>query len=144
MPERGRSARAYTFNDFLYTTIQSLFGSFTDKVMPNSPRHQVAFDGRVRLRRAAAWSASAIFAQSGWFVDQTNVASVERLHAGQPARDLPARQGAVPDGAVSCRCGTCSAPEYIAFTEPDPDGNSYQPGPTREAFLGIKITFGGK
>jgi outer membrane receptor protein involved in Fe transport len=30
---------------------------------------------------------------------------------------------------------------YMAFTEPDPDGNSYQPGPGREIFGGLKISF---
>ncbi len=28
---------------------------------------------------------------------------------------------------------------YIAFTEPDPDGNSYQPGPGREWFAGLLV-----
>jgi outer membrane receptor protein involved in Fe transport len=32
--------------------------------------------------------------------------------------------------------------KYIAFTEPDPDGNSYQPGPTRELFFGVNVRFG--
>jgi outer membrane receptor protein involved in Fe transport len=31
--------------------------------------------------------------------------------------------------------------EYMAFTEPDPDGNSYQPGPGQEFFGNIKIEF---
>jgi iron complex outermembrane receptor protein len=31
--------------------------------------------------------------------------------------------------------------KYMAFTEPDPDGNSYQPGPERELFGSIKIKF---
>jgi hypothetical protein len=31
--------------------------------------------------------------------------------------------------------------EYIAFTEPDPDGNSYQPAPERELFLQVRIAF---
>jgi hypothetical protein len=31
--------------------------------------------------------------------------------------------------------------KYMAFTEPDPDGNSYQPGPGREIFGSIKIKF---
>jgi hypothetical protein len=30
---------------------------------------------------------------------------------------------------------------YIAFTEPDPDGNSYQPGPSREVFAGFQVRF---
>lgn len=29
--------------------------------------------------------------------------------------------------------------EYIAFTEPDPDGNSYQPGPGRQVFAGVRL-----
>lgn len=31
--------------------------------------------------------------------------------------------------------------QYMAFTEPDPDGNSYHPGPSRELFGNIKIRF---
>jgi outer membrane receptor protein involved in Fe transport len=31
--------------------------------------------------------------------------------------------------------------KYMAFTEPDPDGNSYQPGPGREFFGSLKIRF---
>ena len=31
--------------------------------------------------------------------------------------------------------------QYIAFTEPDPDGNSYQPGPMREVFGGLEFRF---
>jgi len=31
--------------------------------------------------------------------------------------------------------------KYMAFTEPDPDGNSYQPGPSREIFGHIKVNF---
>ena len=29
--------------------------------------------------------------------------------------------------------------QYVAFTEPDPGGNAYQPGATREFFGGVKI-----
>ena len=31
---------------------------------------------------------------------------------------------------------------YIAFTEPDPDGNSYQPGPMGEVFISARILLG--
>jgi len=31
--------------------------------------------------------------------------------------------------------------KYMAFTEPDPDGNSYQPGPGSQFFGNIKIRF---
>ncbi len=33
---------------------------------------------------------------------------------------------------------------YVAFTEPDPDGNSYQPGPKDEVFITARIFLGGK
>jgi hypothetical protein len=32
--------------------------------------------------------------------------------------------------------------KYVAFTEPDPDGNSFQPGPTREVFVGARVKLG--
>jgi hypothetical protein len=28
---------------------------------------------------------------------------------------------------------------YLAFTEPDPDGNSYQPGPEQEYFARVRV-----
>jgi len=31
--------------------------------------------------------------------------------------------------------------KYMAFTEPDPDGNAYHPGPSREFFGNIRINF---
>jgi hypothetical protein len=33
---------------------------------------------------------------------------------------------------------------YIAFTEPDPDGNSYQPGPMDEWFITARFYLGGR
>jgi len=32
--------------------------------------------------------------------------------------------------------------KYIAFTEPDPDGNSYQPGSAAEVFIGARLYLG--
>ena len=29
--------------------------------------------------------------------------------------------------------------EYVAFSEPDPDGNSYQPGAVQEYFVGLRV-----
>lgn len=30
--------------------------------------------------------------------------------------------------------------QYIAFSEPDPDGNSFQPAAEREVFVGLRVT----
>ncbi len=131
---------AYTFNDFLYTTIQSLFGSFTDKVIPNSPRHQLAFDGEYVYDKRLSFGLS-VFAQSGWFVDQTNVASVTGYTLVNPR--VTYKLGKPPYRTeLFLQVRNLFGTEYIAFTEPDPDGNSYQPGPAREIFVGVRVHLG--
>jgi iron complex outermembrane receptor protein len=131
---------AYTFNDFLYTNIQSLFGNFTDKVMPNAPTHQLAFDGEYAVDPRLAVGLG-IFAQSGSYVDQTNVASVGGYALVNPR--VSYRLGKAPYRLeLVLQVRNLLGTEYIAFTEPDPDGNSYQPGPTREIFVGLRVHFG--
>ena len=44
-------------------------------------------------------------------------------------------------GECSVFARNITGEKYMAFTEPDPDGNSYQPGPGREIFGNIKIRF---
>jgi outer membrane receptor for monomeric catechols len=44
-------------------------------------------------------------------------------------------------GECSLFCRNLTGEDYMAFTEPDPDGNSYQPGPEREFFCTIKLFF---
>ncbi len=131
---------AYTYNNFLYTSIQSLFGSFTNKVMPNSPKHQLAFDGAYVYDKRMEFGLS-IFAQSGWYVDQTNVASVSGYTLVNPR--VTYKLGKAPYRTeLFLQVRNLFGTDYIAFTEPDPDGNSYQPGPTREIFVGVRVHLG--
>jgi hypothetical protein len=44
-------------------------------------------------------------------------------------------------GSLFVAGANLSNTNYVAFTEPDPDGNSYQPGPGREIFGGIEVRF---
>ena len=44
-------------------------------------------------------------------------------------------------GECSLAARNITGATYMAFTEPDPDGNSYQPGPGRELFLSLKLKF---
>ncbi len=44
-------------------------------------------------------------------------------------------------GELSLQVRNLGDKKYIAFTEPDPGGNSYQPGPLREVFGTLKIGF---
>ncbi len=45
------------------------------------------------------------------------------------------------NGELSLFARNFTGQKYIAFTEPDPDGNSYQPGPRTELFGSLKINF---
>jgi len=45
------------------------------------------------------------------------------------------------NGECSLFCRNLTGAQYMAFTEPDPDGNSYQPGPGREIFASLKVVF---
>jgi hypothetical protein len=42
-------------------------------------------------------------------------------------------------GEISLSARNFTGEKYMAFAEPDPDGNSYQPGPTEEFFGSIRI-----
>ncbi len=141
-PAPGALLRAaYTWNDFRYTQVDSLFGSYTNTMMPNAPKSQFALDGQYTF--ASRFTVGlGIFAVSGWYVDQSNAASVEGYTLVNPR--LSCRLGRAP-GRVELvfQVRNLLNSEYIAFTEPDPDGNSYQPGPTREFFLGLRVGVGG-
>jgi outer membrane receptor protein involved in Fe transport len=75
---------------------------------------------------------------SRWYVDPSNGIMVDGYTL------LSARLAwRVPVGLnweVSLQGRNLTGVKYIAFTEPDPDGNSYQPGPEREIFAGLRLS----
>ncbi len=132
-----RVSAAYTFSDFRYTEVVSLFGSFHDTVMPNAPRHMLGLEAEYRLGRH--WELGVMLdGQTEQYVDQANLAVAQGYLLVHPrlAFHWDARRYA---GSLMLVARNLLGEEYIAFTEPDPDGNSYQPGPTREVFLGLRI-----
>ena len=133
---------AYTFNDFLYTQVSSVFGDFTNVVMPNSPRHQLAADAEYTFKQHWVVGAN-VFAESMWYVDQSNVPTSDGYWLLSP-RLAYRWKGGNYRGEVMFTARNLTGTEYMAFTEPDPDGNSYQPGPTREIFLGVRFWLGGR
>ena len=131
---------AYTWSDFKYTNIKSLFGEFSNSVIPNSPTHQLYIDGEYTFDSHWVVGVGANI-QSGWFIDQSNVTSVDGFALVNP-RVAYRWTGASYRGEISLAARNVFGQQYVAFTEPDPDGNSYQPGPTREVFLGVRISLG--
>lgn len=133
---------AYTFSDFLYPNIQFMFDSFTNTVMPNSPRHQVALD--VEYKVDAHWVAGGnVFGQTMQYVDPGNTMSADGYALFNP-RVSYRWEGKGYQAEFMLQARNLFGKQYFAFTEPDPDGNSFQPGPTRETFAGVRILFGGK
>jgi iron complex outermembrane receptor protein len=131
---------AYTYSNFLYTNVQFMFDHFTDKVMPNSPKHQVAFDVEYSLDRNWVLGVNA-FGQSFQYVEHSNTLTADGFTLVNP-RIAYRWNGKGYTSEVMLQARNVLGKEYIAFTEPDPDGNSFQPGPTRELFVGLRVGFG--
>jgi iron complex outermembrane receptor protein len=126
---------AYTYSHFTYTNTAGAYGDIRGHWLPNSPRHQLFADAEVTPVPALRVAVSGELL-SRWSIDPTNAtweSGYALLHA-RAAYRLPVR-GAELTVAVHNIFGK----QYIAFTEPDPDGNSYQPAAEREIFAGVRL-----
>ncbi len=132
---------AYTYSHFVYTQYSSLTypGNLTGNNLPNSPRHQAYVDGSYEFLRGWAVDAN-VMAYSQAFIDPTNATWIDGygLLSARLSKRWQ-RRGMFATFYVVCR--NLTGTHYIAFTEPDPDGNSYQPGSNREFFGGLKFNF---
>jgi len=128
---------AYTWSDFKYINDSSAYGPVHGHWLPNSPEHQLAADVAYGVTRHLTVGVSAD-ALSRWYVDPGNVASVDgyTLFHARVAYRLRAA-GTPVEASVSVR--NIFGVKYMGFTEPDPDGNSYQPAAEREVFVGLKL-----
>ncbi len=140
---------AYTYSNFKYdvgspipilmddTTIHKYIEN--GNWLPNSPMHQLAVDiGYEILPGVSVGLTSETLSKS--YIDGANVESeaapgytlfgarlVYRWHFGDISGDMMFNVKNIADT------------RYIAFTEPDPGGNSYQPGAGREFFGTLRI-----
>jgi iron complex outermembrane receptor protein len=138
---------AYTYSHFKYDTVQTLDAGapYTGTWLPNSPQHQLFLDGQYRFTARFAAGASLEYV-SAWYIDSTN-----RIFPNGYGRTDPY---ALVHVRLSYRFGLRGIPmeimvsgrnifgvEYYGFTEPDPDGNSYQPAPTAEWTASLRVGF---
>jgi iron complex outermembrane recepter protein len=129
---------AYTWSHFLYNQSTSFYGDIKGNWLPNSPRHQLFTDLAWHPRSdVTLGGGSDTF--SKWYVDAGNATAVDGYTLWN-ARVAWSFTAAGTNAELSLQGRNLSAVKYIAFTEPDPDGNSYQPGPERELFAGLRIT----
>jgi len=125
---------AYTYSNFKYSAPDSI----KDNWLPNSPEHQLAFDIDYKLCENFSIGLTDEM-QSKWYIftnreditqDGFNLASA-RISYHWNISNMK--------GELMFTVRNIFDKTYMAFTEPDPDGNCFQPGPGREIFGGIKI-----
>ncbi len=153
---------AYTFADYKYSsaTIDPVFSDPTyvltlppakGQWLPNSPKHQLYSEIVYSINKNFTISISSEY-QSNWAIytdakaykgelDPTiyqNWQKGIKLYHARIAYHLNI-WGLKGECSIFAR--NFSAAKYMAFTEPDPDGNAYQPGPGRELFGNIRLKF---
>jgi len=132
---------AYTYSHFTYTeyTSNTYPGDLTGHWLPNSPMHQFSGDATFEFLRTYFFGLG-IDAVSKAYVDPTNRPYIDGygLLNSRISKTFQTRSAS---GTIFAMGRNLTGKRYIAFTEPDPDGNSYQPGATREVFGGIQFRF---
>ena len=152
---------AYTFADYKYVSaeINSVYTDTTyvltkppadGQYLPNSPKHQLYAELVYRFKNFKAslgteyQSEWAIYTDADAYNDKLDPTVYQNwqdgfnLYNAELAYDLKFKKLSA-ELIFSVRNFTGAT--YMAFTEPDPDGNSYQPGPKQEFFGTLKIRF---
>ncbi len=135
---------AYTYSHFKYVSVETLTGeTFTGTWLPNSPQHQLYGDVEYRLTPALTAGAALEYV-SGWYIDATNRIFPNGYGRTSPYALVHVRLGYRFDWSgqpleLFLAGRNIFNVLYYGFTEPDPDGNSYQPAPTAEWSLNLRI-----
>ncbi len=135
---------AYTYSHFKYTTVQTLTGeSFTGTWLPNSPQHDLCADAEYHVTPALVTGAALEYV-SGWYIDSSNRILPNGYGKTAPYTLAHVRIGyrfewsGIPLELLLSGRNIFNV-LYYGFTEPDPDGNSYQPAPTAEWSLSLRL-----
>ncbi len=140
---------AYTYSNFKYTISNPIRIMMDDasivkyikdgKFLPNSPQHQLNVDLQYNPIPILSFGISTeSFSKS--YIDGANIES--EAVDGYTLINLRAAiqfDCRFLNGEINLNVRNISDKKYVAFSEPDPGGNAYQPGAGREIFGGIKI-----
>ncbi|MFA5972813.1 MAG: TonB-dependent receptor [Lentimicrobiaceae bacterium] len=153
---------AYTFADYKYTSA-SIDPVYTDTAyvltippaegqwLPNSPKNQLyaevvyTVNKHLTVSLATEYQSKwAIYTDAKAYKDELDPSIYQNWQDGfnlyHASVSYQWNMGKLK-GMFSLSARNFTGAKYMAFTEPDPDGNSYQPGPGREFFGNIKIQF---
>jgi len=153
---------SYTYADFTYTSA-SIDPVYTDTAyvlttpptkgqwLPNSPKHQLFAEAVFAINKNFKASISTEY-QSEWAIytdaraynGEIDPAIYQNWQDGFNlfhARLSYLWKIKGFSGEFNIFARNFTGVKYMAFTEPDPDGNSYQPGPAGEFFCTLKVNF---
>ncbi len=137
---------AYTYSHYKYGTVETLNGeTFDGTWLPNIPQHQLYLDGEYHITPALTVGAALEYV-SAWYIDSTNVTYPNGYGRTDPYALVHVRvgykfmAGGIPMELLLSGHNIFNV-LYYGFTEPDPDGNSYQPAATAEWTLGLRLGF---
>ncbi len=143
---------AYTYSNFKYTDITTPIPiimddtsihkyKINDNFLPNSPEHQLMVDLQFNiLKNLSVGLNSETYSRS--YIDGANLP--EESVGGYTlfgARVTYLTSIAKTKTEVSINARNIFSRQYIAFSEPDPGGNSYQPGTPVEIYLNVRLGF---
>jgi len=140
---------AYTYSHFKYVDVQTADAgiSYKNTWLPNCPQHQLYLDGEIKITPALT-AGAALEYLSSWYLDSTNRIFVNGYGKTDSYALVHVRLGYKFDVAgkpweVLLSGRNIFGVEYYGFTEPDPDGNSYQPAPIAEWSIALRFGLGG-
>ena len=153
---------AYTFSNYKYTS-SDIDPVYTDPAyvltsppmkgqwLPNSPKNQFysevvyLINRRIELSLATEYQSQwAVYTDPKAYYGQLDPEIFQNWQEGfnlfHARISYELNIGKIK-GECSLFVRNLTGARYMAFTEPDPDGNAYHPGPGREFFGNIKIRF---
>ncbi len=137
---------AYTYSHYKYDTVETLTGqTYTGTWLPNCPQHQLYLDAEYKVTGALTVGAALEYV-GAWYIDATNNILENGYGRTDPYALVHVRAvyrfefGGAPLELFLAGRNIFNV-LYYGFTEPDPDGNSYQPAATAEWTLGLRIGF---
>ncbi len=153
---------SYTYADYKYTsaTVDPIYldkdyvltsPPAEDQWLPNSPQHQLYAEityspiEMLKLNLGAEYQSKwAIYTDPSAYNGLLDANIYQNWQDGFTLLNAKASYTILVSGLpveLGVAARNITDKEFIAFTEPDPDGNSYQPGAGREFFGTIKINF---
>ena len=139
---------AYTYSRFKYVTVRTLDAAAVYKAtwLPNSPAHQLYLDGEYKITPRLTAGAALEYVSS-CYIDATNRTFANGYGRTDPYALVHVRLGysfeidGMPLELLFSGRNILGV-KYYGFTEPDPDGNSYQPAPTAEWTASLRFGLG--